>query len=162
MSEWTWPIALITSIGAVFAAAGAWMSARETRKSVQAQLIVDLKDTYDAPEMLAGMKNLTEWRPHHGDNFAKEFANLRDKNYPKVANIDEARRRYSHYFGKIWLLMDERLIPVNTVKKVVTPQQAEIVRDFIEPLELAIDPNFDDQAFKALKKMWPMAGTLGS
>ncbi len=62
MGEWIWLISLIGSLGAVGAAFAAWRSAKETQKTVLAQILMQITDAYSSPEMLSGMLNLRNWQ----------------------------------------------------------------------------------------------------
>ncbi len=98
MGEWIWLISLIGSLGAVGAALAAWRSAKETQKTVLAQILMQITDAYSSPEMLSGMLNLRNWQQQHGSDFAKKFGEMRWTDYSKIEQIDKDRRRYSHHF----------------------------------------------------------------
>ncbi len=151
--DWLWLISLLGAVGAIGAAVAAWESAKETRKTSLAQIIMQITDVYSSPEMLEGMRNL-RWQQENVPDFAKKFGEMRNKDYSKVAPTDKARRMYAHYFHKIKLLLDTGLVTGNFVKKVVTSGQVDFLLEVIEPLEEAMNPNYDRSMFNTFKKLY--------
>lgn len=154
MKEWMWLIALIGSLGAVSAALAAWHSAKETQKTVLAQILMQITDAYSSPEMLSGMLNLSNWKQQYGPDFAKKFGELRRNDYSKVEQIDKDRRRYSHHFHKIRLLLDSGVVSENFVKKIVSLGQVDFLLDVIEPLEKALNPNYNHSTFVTFRRIY--------
>ena len=155
MEEWIiWVISLIGSLGAVGAALAAWRSAKETRKTVLAQILMQITDAYSSPEMLSGMLNLRKWQQQHGSDFAKKFGEIRRSDYSKIEQIDKDRRRFSHHFHKIKLLLDSGVVNESFVKKVVSPDQVDFLLELIEPLEEALNPNYDHSTFDTFRKVY--------
>lgn len=149
-----WLISLIASLGAVGAALAAWRSAKETQKTVLAQILMQITDAYSSPEMLSGMLNLRNWQQQHGPDFAKKFGEMRRNDYSKVEQVDKDKRRYSHHFHKIRLLLDSGVVSESFVKKVVSPGQVDFLLEVIEPLEEAINPNYDHSTFDTFRRIY--------
>ena len=157
MEEWTWLILVIGLLIAAVAAGAAWRSAKTTEKTGLAQILMQITDAYSSPEMLSGMKRLRDWKNKHRKDFAKKFADMRNDpdEYPKIKDEDEARRRYSHHFYKIWLLSDRGLVNKSFVKKVAPRGQVDFLLEIIEPLEEAIDPKYDHPTFDFFRDIYP-------
>lgn len=154
MEECMWLISLIGSSGAVGAALAAWRSAKETQKTVLAQILIQITDTYSSPEMLSGMLNLRKWQQQYGSNFAEEFGEMRRSDYSKIEQIDKDRRRYSHHFHKIRLLLDSGVVSKSFVKKIVSFGQVDFLLEVIEPLEGALNPNYDHSTFDTFRRIY--------
>ena len=149
-----WLISLIGSLGAFFAALAAWRTAIETRKTVLVQILLQITDTYSSPEMLEAMQNLRKWKEQNGPDFAKLFGQLRHQNYERIEQLDKDRRRISHYFYRIKLLLQAGLLNKNLVKELVTEKQVDFLLKIIEPLERVIDPNYDFSTYDTFKKLF--------
>ena len=154
MEEWMWLIPVIGSLGAVGAALAAWRSAKETQKTVLAQILIQITDAYSSPEMLSGMLNLRNWQQQHGLDFATKFGEMRRSNYSKVEPIDKDRRRYSHHFHKIRLLLDSGVVSESFVKKVVSSDQVDFLLEVIEPLERELNPSYDHSTFDTFRRLY--------
>ena len=154
MEEWTWLILAIGVLIAAVATGAAWRSAKATEKTGLAQILMQITDAYSSPEMLSGMLKLREWQTQHGQDWVKDFVDLRRSDYPKVKAEDEARRRYSHHFYKIWLLSDRGLVNESFVKRVASHEQVDFVLAVIEPLEKGINPNYDHSTFDTFRRIY--------
>lgn len=154
MKEWIWLISLIGSWGAVGAALAAWRSVKVTQKTASAQVLMQISDAYGSQEMLSGMINLRKWQQQHGSDFAKKFGEMRRADYSKIEQIDRDRRKYSHHFHKIKLLLNCRFVNKSFVKKVVSPGQVDFLLEVIEPLEEALNPNYDHSTFDTFRRMY--------
>ena len=155
MEEWTWSILLIGVLVAAIAAIAAWRSAKATENTGLAQTLMQITDAYSSPEMLSGMLRLYSFKERFQENFGGVFAQLRENNYKDIKEIDEARRRYSHHFYKIWLLFDCGLVNKKFVKKVATHGQVDFLLKTIEPLEGAINPDYDHPTFDFFRDIYP-------
>ena len=154
MEEWAWLIALIGSLGAVGAAVGAWKSAKATRKTVLAQIVTQITSAYSSSDMGESVKRLHNWRKEHPQDFAQLFEKgLREPNNI-VEQLDEDRRRVSHYFHQIRAMLDCGVIDEYFVRKLVKPDQVNTLLDIVLPLEEAKNPNIDRSTFEALSKIY--------
>jgi len=161
MEKWIWLISLIGSLGAVGAALAAWRSAKETQKTVFAQILMQITDAYSSPEMLSGMLNLLNWQRQNGLDFAKKFGEMRRTDYSKIKQIDKDRRRYSHHFHKIRLLLDSGVVSEGFVKKVVSSGQIDFLLEVIEPLEEALNSNYNHSTFDTFRRIYHKDDTRG-
>jgi len=161
MEEWILIISLIGSLGAVGAALAAWRSAKEAQKTVLAQILMQITDAYSSPEMLSGMLNLRKWQQQHESDFVKKFGEMRRNDYSKIEQIDKDRRRYSHHFHKIRLLLDSGIVNQSFVKKIISPGQVDFLLEVIEPLEEAISPNYDHSTFDNFRRIYGKDDTHG-
>ena len=156
MEVWMWLIPLIGSLGAAGAAIAAWQSAKATKNTVLAQILMQITDAYSSPEMLSRMLNLRNWQEKHQTDFAKKFAEMRNDRdeYAKIEQIDKDRRRYSHHFNKIRLLLDSGLVNESFVKKIAPPEQVDFLLEVIEPLEKALNLNYHHSTFDTFRRIY--------
>ena len=155
MQEWGWLIALVGSLGAVGAAVGAWKSAKSTKKTVLAQIVMQITSTYSSDEMFESVKKLHNWKRGQGTEFAKVFANrLKERGHTDAEQLDGDRRRVSHYFHQIRALLDCGVVNENFVKELVKPDQVDTLLDVVQPLAEAKDPKCDKSTFDLFRKIY--------
>jgi len=148
MGDCVWFLPSLSVVGiaiAAIAAIAAWKSAKATKKTVLAQIIIQITDAYSSREMMKGIENLHAWKRRHGTNFAKKFREKLDKGEAK--QLDEDRRRYSHHFHQIRTMSDCGVVNESFVKKLVKSDQVDTLLDVIQPLEEAKDLNYDRSTF---------------
>ncbi len=149
-----WIISIIGATGAVCAAIAAWRSAKATRKTVLAQIVMQITSAYSAPDMGESVKRLHDWRNKHPQDFAQLFEKgMREPNNI-TDQLNEDRRRVSHYFHQIKSLLDCGVVDEDFVKKLVQPDQVDTLLDVVEPLEKAKDPNYDHSTFDSFRKIY--------
>ncbi len=158
MKEWIWLISLISiivsALGVLGAAIGALWSARTTYKNVLAQIIIQITNTYSSNEMLSGMLKLREFQQKHGPGFAKIFKEIMDRDYAKIKHINEIRRKYSHYFRQIWLMIDTKTVKIRFIKKLIPSSQVDFLLEIIEPLEKKLGSNYNRLMFDTFRKIY--------
>ena len=154
-------VTAIGAAGAAVAAGAAWRSSKaakqaveETRRASQAQIISSLLDAYGSEEMRIAMDELRAWKCQYGDKFADEFRRHRMEDDNKFSSLNQGRRRVSHYFQKIHTLRSSGLIDDSYVRKVATKEQVEFYREILEPLEAALNPNYDRSSFDSLGALY--------
>ena len=147
-------ILFFTAIFTLFSALAAKGAATETKKATQASLIASLIDAYSTSEMLDAMLCLNDFKTCHGDNFADVFHRLRTDDYNSIRQVDHARRRVSHFFIKIHTLKKLEYLNDNAVMEVATKGQVEFFRHVVEPLEAALNVDYDRSAFESLGKLY--------
>lgn len=134
---------LIGSLAAVVAAIAAFLATKETRKASLAQIVAHMRNIYSSPEMLHSMMRLLDWKKEYkekcGDAWAKQFGKLRKDDYPRVAPPDEDRRRFSHYFGTIQVLLELKLINKEVESKLRSDGQKKFYSGVIKPLQDVIE-----------------------
>ncbi|MFA5393347.1 MAG: hypothetical protein WC081_04225 [Candidatus Ratteibacteria bacterium] len=144
----------LAALATTLAAVAAWQATRETQKKTAADILMKITDAYASPEMLTGMKLLSEWQKNHGENFAKVFGELRRSNYDEIEQIDKARRRFSHYFHQIRLLLECGYVDKFFVKKTVSKEQVEFLLRIIEPLGKSLNPDYDQTTFRTVEAIF--------
>ena len=149
--------AIIAAIGAVIAAFGAWRSASETRKAAQAQIVIKITSTYSSTEMFESVKRLhnfkRKWEPEFGEVFKQLLQNKNvDPDY--ITQVDTDRRRVSHFFYQVKVLLDCCVVDENFVKKLIKPDQVETLLDVVEPLEKAKNTDYDYSTFDTFRKIY--------
>jgi len=143
-------VELASILIATIAAGAACWSAHLTRKATEGQFLKALFDDYAREDILDGMLNLHRWKAEHGNEFSEEFRKRRQKDYESVRVQDEARRRLSHHFQKIYALKNVGVIRDRVVMALATKVQVRFYREVIEPLEEALNPSYDTDSFEYL------------
>lgn len=147
-------ILFFTVIATWHSANSAKKAASETRKATQASLIADIMYYYSSSEMLDAMLLLDGFKDQHKENYADEFRNLRKSDYNSIRTIDHARRRVSHFFTKIHVLKKLDFLDDDVVKEIATKGQVEYLRTVVEPLEAALNADYDRSAFESLGNLY--------
>lgn len=136
-------IGSLAAVGAAIAAFLAFWATRQTRKASLAQIVAHMRNIYSSPEMLRSMMRLLkfkkEWKKKYGDDWAKQFGEVRKDDYPRVASIDEDRRRFSHYFGTIQVLWELKLIDKEVESKLRSEGQKKFHSGVVKPLDDVIE-----------------------
>lgn len=155
-------IALVAAVAAWRAARASFLSAAETRRGSQAQLVSSLLDSYASAETLASMICLRKWFSQHGRRAADEFRRLRQDDYAAIAEVDHARRRVSHFFQKLYVLHNSGYLDERAVRTIATKDTVAFFRGLIEPLEAAIGVDYDRSSFNFLGALYNIPPTLPS
>ena len=161
MQDWVLVIQLLSAVGVAAAALFAWRSSKAAGKSVEAtenmvkaQIVVQITSTYSSSDMDESIKRLHNWRGKHPQDFAQLFEKgLREPN-SITEQLDEDRRRFSHYFHQIRAMLDCEVVDESFVRKLVKPDQVDTLLDVVEPLEKAKNPNYDHSTFDLFRSMY--------
>lgn len=130
---------------------------KTTKNTSLAQIIMQLTDAYAQPEMLQGMKRLRHFKETHSADFGRKFSEMKKQNKKHYDTLDEDRRRFSHYFRTLFVMLDADVIDVEFLKKIVPPgkdDQVDFLLQVIEPLEKEIDANYDTSMFVTFQKIY--------
>ncbi len=130
--------------------------ASQTRSGTNADIALKLTEIYSSPEMLEGMQALRNFQHKHEENFAEVFSKLRKTEYEKVKIEDHARRRYSHFFYRIRLLLDLGVLDEKYIRIIVHPDQVVFYFEVIVPMEKAIDPAYDARTEDTFREIFKM------
>jgi len=103
---------------------------------------------------------LREWFFKHGQKAAEEFGRLRQEDYAAITEVDQARRRISHFFQKIYVLHNSGYLDEIAVRTIATKEMVSFLRDLIEPLEAAIGADYDQSSFSFLGALYNIGPTL--
>ena len=153
--------AIGAAIGAFWAAIAAWKATHEAKKTLQAQLVIDITDAYAAPEMLDAMKELRAFERKYCTKSPEEFLKERNKDSDEGKRLDHCRRRVSHHFVKILRMKRLKLIDDSFVKEVAPPIQAQFLFEVIEPLQRIINLKYDTSMFDMFRKIYPDLSKAG-
>lgn len=104
--------------------------------------------------MLESMLKLRDWQDKHGENWVRDFVDLRHNHYSRVKSEDKARRRFSHHFHKIRLMLDTGVVKEDFIKKLVSIDQVTFLLDVIEPLEEGINPKYDRSTLNFFRSLY--------
>lgn len=110
--------------------------------------------TYSSPEMFDAMKNL-RWHQEHTPDFATRFGSGKDLNSATIGKVDLDRRLVAHYFHRLRLLLDTKLVDEKFITKVVTRDQLEFLLEIVEPLDRARHPDYDTSTYDTFRRMFP-------
>lgn len=152
-------IALLTAFASFRAASAAKLAATATQQATQAQLMNTLLDSYASPQMHSDLRDLQDWFKKHGQRATDEFRIARQG---QAHNVDEARRRISHYFQKIYKLKVSGFLDEAAVRAVADEGQVSFLRNYVEPLEGAISSSYDRSSFDGLGKLYNIGPPLHS
>ena len=140
---------------AAIAAGAAWKAAKESQKTSLAHFILEDRGTYGSPEMLEAMMELIHWW-HEDGNTAQEFGRLKNsrnrKEYEKVKDVDEARRRFSYYFTLTKVLLEHDLIDEELAEELRPEGLDKFHLEFVEPLRKEIKTATDKESLKKKEK----------
>jgi hypothetical protein len=70
-------------------------------------------------------------------------------------DINQYRRRVSHWFQKAYLQRCQEMIDEHVLWTIVGEGEARIYIDAVEPLESVVNPRYDRRSFDMFKKMYP-------
>lgn len=155
---------LLTALAACLAALGSHRAAKHARRHAQAQWVYTVFDTYGSNFLLDAEIQLHLWSAEHGKAFAQQFAQLRRDDYAQVKVVDHARREMMHYFMKIYVLWKLHLIDKTVVQMLLSREQVMFLRAVVEPLEIGLHRQDEQQMFEAFGKLYrvPPSGNLSA
>ena len=131
---------IAAAIAAFLAARAAKVSAEETKKNVLAQVIMQVMDAYSSPEMYEAMTRLGKFKEDCGTDkkdFGEEYKKLRSADAHGFEVISQFRRRCSHFFNKIYVMLMQEVTEEEFVRDVVSHDAATFLFDVVKPLEIA-------------------------
>jgi len=153
LREWA---QMAAALGSVLAAIAAWRSACQSRKALWGQMVNNIMEVYSSPDMLDGIHRLQLFRGEHTGDYPGDFAKIR-KQEPHGQQLDKDRRRLAHWFHRIRMLVESGVLNECFVKKVVSSDQVSLLLVLDEPLEKAINPNYDKTTFDLFRRLYPEA-----
>jgi len=158
--EMSWLNIVTVGLAAV-SAAGAWFAAAMTRRSSEAQLVLNAFKEYGSVEMLAALRTLRRWHTVHGETFASDwFADLQEHTEEGI-QVDLARRRVSSYFLDAVRLHKHGLMTERALKAATSVDGLAIWLQIVERLERELDPTVDLSAFRKLRGLCAEAAERG-
>jgi hypothetical protein len=156
MNADTWLIAatVVIALSTAAAATAAFLAARATRRTTEAQLFSQLMSEYASPEMGKALRHLRE--AHRGwandpqnrpleqlvDAWAKKQASSGASGDP----LDSARRLVAHFFQKATRIIDEELVRGGLRDELLSLNGTELVHDIVIPLERALAKYLETEA----------------
>lgn len=152
----------VSSLGAVGAAVGAFLSARETRKVAEAQLLLNFLEDYSTPEMLGALRLLRNWKAQAGDEFEEKWRKKIEANESMAHEVDQARRKVKGHFFNALRLHEAGYVGKQFLLEVASVDGLNILYDIVEPLEYALNPAYDSSRFERIMKICgrPRTGKL--
>lgn len=143
------------SLGSIGAALAAWYAAKQTQKTIAAQIISEVVHAYGTREFLSGLRLLFKWKDEHGSTFAEDLAKRRkDLDDTLVQDVDNARRFIKHHFIRVYRLRASRVISKAVARECAPPEHVNLFDTLLEPMEFAINEMFDNSAFEGLRRLY--------
>ncbi len=166
--QWWFLFEVLTLIALLLTAVAAWRSASasrravgETRVATTAQIMSSLLDEYQSDAMSKAMTGLRQFERSHRPVFQDHFLDLLQRSPDSYRPLDAKRRRVAHYFDKIYRLQRAEYVDDAFVRTVVGQGQVEFYLKVIEPLEKAIDLDYDESAFEYFAKLHGLDRRVG-
>jgi hypothetical protein len=152
---WTFVAAVAAWAAAVFSQ----QSSRTAADAAQATLYLRFQQQYAGDEMWQDLRNLRSWKElPHGEDFASKWARLYRQNDETALAVDKSRRRVSHFFDAIAVLSDKHLLSEDVAKLLTRFQGIDLFFDVVEPLEKALNSDYDKSSFDILYALNPVSG----
>ena len=144
----------IVALGVAMAsAAGAWRAAAMTRRSSEAQLVLNAFQEYGSVEMLEALRILRRWYDAHPDSFAADWMADLQRNTDEAISVDRARRRVSGYFLDAVRLREYGLMTDRSLRAMTELDGLAVWLGIVERLERELDPSVDLGPFRKLRKL---------
>ncbi len=144
-------VSVLSAVAAMAATLIAFLTMRENRRMVFAQVILQVTRDYASSEMLKGAKSLNQFRSKYGKRYAAVFAKgVKEGRFIKE---DNARRLFSHHFHQLRLLLDTGVLPKRFVRRIPSKYQVNYLLEMVEPLEKALNPKYNPSTFKVFRGM---------
>lgn len=144
----------ITALAASISAIGAWLSARATKFATEAQLFSKFMEEYGAHEMVISLRTLRNWKAEKGKDFEEKWLKSFVEGNSDAQDVDRARRHVKFYFLKALRLYESGFASKKFVKEVISVDGIHILFNIIEPIEHALDPDYNKIHFDKLKKLY--------
>jgi len=151
-------LTMLSALGAVVAAMGAFLSSRATRKAAEAELFSNFMEDYGGPEMRAAMDALTDWRAKHKSAWKADFKAGLAADEPDALAVNNGRRLLKYYFLKALRLHDAGYVTKWFLRQVCNVDGINILYDTVEPLDLIANPNERQSQIHLLQKICPRYG----
>jgi len=143
------PWIMLASVGvACVSAYFSWRSSEVAANGSQATLYLKFQEQYASGQMLQDLRNLRSWREKYGPDFASRWAKQYEQNNPEALAVNESRRRVSHFYGAIADLYRNGLL--SEPRLLTNFQGIDLWFEVVEPLEKALNPDYDKSQFDAL------------
>ncbi len=140
---WTALGTLVIAGATAAAAIAAWRAARDTRRTTEAQLFSQLMSEYSSPEMAKALSELMDaalgWKSdtlgRSFDDLVKNWARLRQQG---TDQLDNARRRLSHFYRKVTRILEEGLVTGGLRAELEELNGRDVMHLVVLPLERAL------------------------
>jgi hypothetical protein len=115
-------------------------------KSFKANIILNLTDSFSSQEMNDAMKSLKD--------SVQQILSGDVQGLPhSVTVFDQKRRLITHHFFKIFLLRKSNVIDDKILKTVAQEEDIQFLIKYIEPLETAINKNYNREMFDMYRNL---------
>jgi len=151
-------LTLLSAVGAVIAAMGAFLSSRATRKAAEAELFSNFMEDYGGAEMREAMDALTDWRSKHKSAWKADFKAALAADDADALAVNNARRLLKYYFLKALRLHDAGYVTKWFLRQVCNVDGINILYDTVEPLDLIANPNERQSQLHRLQQICPRYG----
>jgi len=152
----------ITAFATFLAAVAAWLSARATKKAAEAQLFSIHFAEYGKPEMSHSLRVLRAWKDDMGKEFTGIWKKARVAGEKRALDVDQARRQVKFYFMSPLRMWEAKFVSKRFLRKISAVSGINILYEIVEPLEFALNPDYDRSAFEKLRKLCGQVGSSES
>lgn len=115
-------------------------------KSFKANIILNLTDSFSSQEMNDAMKSLKD--------SVQQVLSGDTKAFPQSITVfDQKRRLITHHFFKIFLLRKNNVIDNKILKNITQEEDIQLLINYIEPLETAINKNNNREMFDMYRNL---------
>ena len=105
-------ISLLSALFLAIAAGAAWLFASITNRAIRCQITLDILSEYAYQDMLENLRILRVWKN-----------GLDDKEDISEEELGKARRSVTHFFFKIYKLVDTDVVKKSFVRKLISNDQ---------------------------------------
>ena len=150
-------LGLITALAAAIAAFASWKTAKETKSLVLAEIINDIRNQFNSPEILECKLFLLENMPTHDLSTMSRIIITTQEVYQgqdqRIKKLSEYIRKYYNLFHKITIFGDTRYISKKILRKVILPDELDVLFNVIEPL-VKDNSDYDPLIFKKYRTIF--------
>ncbi len=150
---------VLSAIGALGAALASAYSARQTRLAAEGQLFSNLYAEYCRQDMLDALRLLRDWKSSNPGEFEHIWKKKLDSSDAAAYEVDKARRYVKGYFMRAVRIYQAGYASKRFVREVCSVDGINILYDIVEPIEYALNPDYDKSKFELIREICGRAGT---
>jgi hypothetical protein len=145
--------AAIAACSAAMSAFLNWRSTRISTRIAQTQLYLKFRDQYSDKVMNDDLRNLRSWKELHGNKFSAKWKEKFIERDSDAIVVDAARRRVKNFFQAIAEIYQDGLISKSLAIRLLEFQGIDILYEIVEPLEEALNRDYNKSKFDLLKAL---------
>jgi len=110
-------------------------------------------EQYDEPDMCQAIRILGQLPREYGKNFAEVWKQKLKEKDKKAQNADNARRKLSHYFQRLFGLYELDIIENRVITFFGKYEGVHVFLGIVEPMEYELNESYDKSAFKCFRRL---------